>query len=108
MPKQTTTQNESDELLALAARCDESASRLGADVQDLYNRILAIRVKNDGRGPSGAVLLNALQRSVARHFGNTPILRMARGVHPAHGSFVEQLRLWLPALSAPEKQKDAA
>jgi hypothetical protein len=107
MPKQN-AQNESEELLALAARCDESASRLGADVTDLYNRILAIRAKNDGRGPTGAVLVNALQRSLARHFGNSPILRTARGVHPAHGSFVEQLRLWLPALRVPDKQKDAA
>jgi hypothetical protein len=90
-------------LLSLAERCDEHAKALGENVRELYNKVLAARAASDGRGPSGLVLYNALQRAAARHFVDTPILRMHRGAHPSCKGFKEQVEVWLEALNASDK-----
>jgi hypothetical protein len=92
-----------EELLSLAERCDEHAKALGENVRELYNKVLQARAANDGRGPSGLVLYNALQRAAARHFADTPVLRMHRGAHPSCKGFKEQVTVWLEALKGAVK-----
>jgi hypothetical protein len=89
-----------EELLSLAEQCDEHAKALGENVRALYEKVLDARAANSGRGPSGLVLYNALQRAAARHFVDTPILRMHRGAHPSCKGFKEQVTVWLEALNA--------
>jgi hypothetical protein len=93
-----------EELLSLAEQCDAHAKALGENVRALYEKVLDARAANSGRGPSGLVLYNALQRAAARHFNDTPILRMHRGTHPSCKGFKEQVSVWLEALNAPSKK----
>jgi hypothetical protein len=93
--------SELDKLLSLAASADRHAAALVADVRQIYDNVLAAKSRNGNRGPSGIVLYNSLQRAAAKHFSDTPILRMQRGAHPSLGGFRQQVESWLPSLSTP-------
>jgi hypothetical protein len=85
-----------------ARLCDEHAAALAVNIKALHQKITALRMKHGGRGPSAGIVASALERAFARHTTGT-ILRSTRGPAPLphHTSFLAQVSIWEPMLSAP-------
>jgi hypothetical protein len=88
-------------LLALAAECDRAAVTLSTSVKLLYDNVSAIKMRNAGRGPSGATVANMLERIVAKYFSNSRIINVRRGIHPTASTFHAAVSSWLASLSTP-------
>jgi hypothetical protein len=76
----------------LAEQCDVHAAGLAHNVRELYVRLTECRMKNSGKGPSGMMLSNCMERIWASYSAGT-ILRSMRGPSPPpRRTFVEQRR----------------
>jgi hypothetical protein len=101
MPKDRVSPTQIDKLLELAAAADRHAVAFTESIKALYNGVSDARAANDGRGPSGLVVHQAVEKIFARYAAGTPLSRVQRNAHPAFSTYKQQLALWLPALTMP-------
>jgi hypothetical protein len=101
MPKSEKPLNDLDSLLSLAGQCDQAAATLAMSSKQLFDRVLELKGRT-GKGPTGAVVANSLERITARYFAGSCLIRVQRGRHPSCSTFRAAVTSWLPALSRPE------
>jgi hypothetical protein len=87
-------------LLMLAGECDEYACKLGDATKQLYDKVWDLKSRNNGRGPTGVTVTNALERVTAKYFSKSNIVRTRRGIHPSFRTFHETVSTWVPSLSS--------
>jgi hypothetical protein len=103
VPLERTDKQVVADIVRNAAACDEHAIALCSAVRQLHQDITHLRMKNGGRGPSGALVPSALERAFARHATGT-VLRSLRGPvpHARQAGFKEQIQMWMPSLTPPK------
>jgi hypothetical protein len=90
-----------DALLNIASDCDQAAATLAMSSKQLFDRVLELKGRT-GKGPTGAVVANSLERITAKYFAGSCLIRVRRGQHPSCSTFKAAVSSWLPALSRPE------
>jgi hypothetical protein len=89
-----------EELRKLAGEMDAHARALGAGVKQMHSEIVARRLANNGRGPTGEMLSLNLRQAAEGHFSGSVLNGWPR-VTTRRKTFSQLIDGWAPSLGAP-------